>query len=476
MHVLRNKLKDIAKDSSVYGISKVIGQAISFFLIPLYTSYLSPDDYGVLSIIGLFASSLTLIMNFGLDSATYYFAGLASNEEKEKKSIANAQFLTILSMLGIGIFLLLNIDYINHWILEKSQPLAYLIIGISIGIFSSVSAIPRAYLRIKRKVKVIAVSTLINVVISILTTLLLVVVIKMGVIGALLGNLAGSLFSSVYIMLKVPLMDFRQLNWNSSKELLAYSLPTLPAQIFAFAIPLYSQWSVKQLLSLNELGLYAVGLKFTIPLTVVLTMFQQAYAPYKYQILKTDQNPKDTFVKIMNLFVIGFGVAVILVTLFGGDVLKLMTNSKYHQAANYIFYLALIPFVQGMYFMFSTGIEFSKFPTFRPIISGFGLITVLLLNHYLINKYGVPGAAISIVCSWGVMAIGNLIYAQHLYKIHYSWPLIIAVFGVVVGIGYGINAIWEISLLYRILIGICIGIATLGILKRQFNLKLPLRK
>lgn len=474
--MLRNKLKDIAKDSSVYGISKVIGQAISFFLIPLYTSYLSPDDYGVLSIIGLFASSLTLIMNFGLDSATYYFAGLASNEEKEKSSIANAQFLTIVLILALSVFLLLNLNNINHWILEQSQPIAYLIIGIGIGIFSSMSSIPRAYLRIKRKVKVIAISTLINVVFSILTTLMLVVGLKMGVIGALLGNLAGSLFSSVYIMLKVPVMGFRQLNWNSSKELLAYSLPTLPAQIFAFAIPLYSQWSVKQLLSLNELGLYAVGLKFTIPLTVVLTMFQQAYAPYKYHILKTDQNPKDTFVKIMNLFVIGFGVAVIVVTLFGGDVLKLMTNSNYHQAANYVFYLALIPFVQGMYFMFSTGVEFSKFPAFRPIISGLGLITVLFINHYLIKNYGVPGAAISIVCSWGVMAIGNLVYAQHLYKIHYSWPLIIGVFLVVVGVGYGINTIWEINLLYRIVIGICIVIATLGVLKRQFNLKLLLRK
>jgi dTDP-glucose pyrophosphorylase len=45
--MLKNRLKDILKDSSIYGISKILGQVISFFLIPLYTSYLNPSDYGV---------------------------------------------------------------------------------------------------------------------------------------------------------------------------------------------------------------------------------------------------------------------------------------------------------------------------------------------------------------------------------------------------------------------------------------------
>ena len=51
--MLKKRILDIVKDSSIYGVSKVLGQAISFFLIPLYTSYLTPNDYGILNIFGL---------------------------------------------------------------------------------------------------------------------------------------------------------------------------------------------------------------------------------------------------------------------------------------------------------------------------------------------------------------------------------------------------------------------------------------
>ena len=470
--MLRYKIKDIIKDSSIYGFSKVLGQIVSFFLIPLYTSYLTLENYGILNIIGLFSGSLSLLMNFGIDSATYRFVGMNKDDDEiQKEYIGNSQILSIFSILFFTVITLIFLQPLNKFALSTASPLFFLIVGIGNGIFTSISAIPRAYLRINRKVKVIAISTLINVFGSIASTLIFVVVLKYGILGALLGNLVGTLLSTIYILKYTPKFTFKIFNRKKSNELIKYCLPTLPTQIFAFAIPLYSQWSVKQYLSFNDLGLYAIGLKFTLPLIVGLSMFQQSYAPYKYQIIQTDENPQDTFSKIMNVFIIVFGFSVLLVSFFGGDILKMMTAEEYHSAAKNVFYIALIPFAQGLYFMFSSGLEFTKNPIYRPIISGAGLLTVLLTNHWLIKHFGIPGAPISIVLSWLVMAIGNLVYAQKLYKINYNWILIVGVSMFIFGIGYYINDVWNVSLFQKIALTISILVITIYFINNKYNLK-----
>jgi O-antigen/teichoic acid export membrane protein len=474
--VLVNRLKDIAKDSAIYGLSKVLGQAVSFFLIPLYTSYLSPEDYGILSILGLASVSFGIFMTFGIDSATYRYVGMNNDEEIKKKYVTNAQILTIISILFFLFILILFANPINTFTLNSTSPLVYLFLAVGNAVFSSISSIPRAFLRINRKVKVIAISSLINVFASIGSTLIFVVVLKYGVAGALLGNLLGTLLSSLYIVSFTNIPKFTDYNWQLSKELIYYCLPTLPTQLFAFAIPLYSQWSVKQLLSLNDLGLYAVGLKFTLPLTLVLGMFQQAYAPYKFQILKEDKDPKKTFSNIMNLFVLGFGVAVLFISFFGGDILKLMTSTSYHQASNYVFYIALIPFAQGLYFMFSAGLEFAKSPIYRPFISGAGLVTVLLCNHWLISHFGVPGAALSIILSWLVMAIGNFIYAHKLYPIKYNWLIILSIASSVHIIGYLINDVWQTGIVIKSFLFIALLILFGFLATQKYNLLNLLKK
>lgn len=448
--MLRNRLKDIAKDSSIYGLSKLIGQAIGFFLIPLYTKYLSPEDYGVLNIIGVASVSFGLLMTFGIDSATYRFAGLAKTEEEEKKYLSTAQWLNLFFVVAVALILIFSMNYTKGIILDKSSPNSLLIIGIFVSVFGSMSSINRAFFRIKRQVKIISIASVLNILSSIVSTIVLVVIFELGVVGALLGNLIGNLISSAYLMLKSTAITKFDFDWITVKQLLAYALPVLPAQLFAFAIPLYSQWSVKEYLSMSDLGMYAIGLKFTIPITLVLGMFQQAYGPYKFEILKTDKNPKDVFQKIMSLYIMFFGLLVLIVAFFGGYILKWMTPTNFHDAEHNLFYIALIPFFQGLYFMFSTGSEISKTQWYRPLISAAGLLTVLLSNHYLINEFGVIGAAMSISLSWLVMAIGNMIYSALLYPIFYNWILIISFTSIILLTGYYVNR-YEPLFLYRII-------------------------
>lgn len=434
--MLKKRIQDVLKDSSIYGLSKIASQAIGFFLIPLYTQYLSPEDYGILNILGVASVSLGLVMTFGLDSAIYRFAGLAQTEEEAATYLGTSQWLNLSSVVLFSIVAFVVLRPFTDTLLTEQSPVLYMIIGLGVGVFSSLSSITRAFLRIKRKAKAVALASLVNVSVSLVSILLLVVVFEMGVVGALTSNLIGSAASTATIFIADKGNGIPRFHLPAAAKLFRYALPALPAQLLAFAIPLYSQWSVKEILSLEELGLYAVALKFTLPLTLVLTMFQQAYGPYKFEILKTDSNPQKIFSQIMTLFVGLFGFFVLVITVVGPLGMRWMTPEDFHRGENYIFTIALIPFAQGLYFMCSAGQEFAKSPVWRPVISGMGFLTLILTNHFLIKKFGVNGAAMSMVGAWVVMAIGNLVYSQILYPIRYQWLTLVFLSAGIGSIGF----------------------------------------
>lgn len=426
--MLKNRLRDLAKDSSIYGLAKVGGQAIGFFLIPLYTHYLTPEDYGILNILGTVSVSLGIFITFGLDAATYRFVGLAQTNEDAAAYLGTARWLNIVGVFIFTVSALTAIRPLTRLLLTAQAPSIFLLIIIGTSVCGSISSISRSYLRIKRRAKSIALASVINVLVSLTTVFLLVVVFQKGVIGALLGNLVGAMASSITIFILSRDSAERKVHYSLVPDLIRYAGVVLPAKLLVLVIPLYSQWSVKTLLNLDELGLYAIALKFTMPLTLGLTMFQQAYAPYKFEILKSDEDPSNTFSNIMNIWLSFFGVAVIVISFLGPIGIRLLTPSIFHNGANYIFTIALIPLAQGFYFMCSAGQELSKSPIWRPVISLIGLTTFLLINRRMIECYEINGAAMSIVISWMIMAKCNLIYSYIIYPINYQWSKIMFIF------------------------------------------------
>jgi len=66
-----SQLLRLSKHSVIYGFGVLISQLIGFFLLLLYTRYLTPSDYGVLEIFGVTQGILSIIFVMGLNSALF---------------------------------------------------------------------------------------------------------------------------------------------------------------------------------------------------------------------------------------------------------------------------------------------------------------------------------------------------------------------------------------------------------------------
>jgi O-antigen/teichoic acid export membrane protein len=418
-------IKEITKDMSVYGLSTVLSQIVGLLLLPLYTKELTPSDYGTFSLMGILVASYAVVSNLGISSAIFRFTGTSTNETEKQVYLNQAQLLNIGSNL---VFMLLA--------LALSKPLSTLLLGsesshlfilyfIVSGTLSSVASVCISFLRIERKTKTIATASLINLVVSVSATFIGLVVLRWGVWGALAGGLLGDLAAFTWYMRWLPKPQWSGINKRYAVDLLKFAMPIFPHKILGLAIPIVSQLILVKYLSLESLGYYNVAYKFCVPLAVFINLFQRAYTPFRFEILKNKDTNQSLFAQI-NLFYITLTLLFFsAISLFGALALQLFTAERYHAAGAFIPYLALIPLTQGLYFIFGTGVEFSHSPRFYPVISGLGFVLILILAIWLIPSLEIIGAGIATSIGWVFMGLMMLWYAQKVYYIKYHWKQIL---------------------------------------------------
>ena len=70
-----SRLKQLGRDSIVYGIGGMLAKSVSFFTLPIYTRIFTPADYGTIEMLLVLSNFLGAILVMGMDSAQsmYFF-------------------------------------------------------------------------------------------------------------------------------------------------------------------------------------------------------------------------------------------------------------------------------------------------------------------------------------------------------------------------------------------------------------------
>ena len=112
--MIKNELKFLLKHTSVYGIGTVVRQAVSFLLLPVYTRYLTPADYGVMALVNATMGIIGIVVSVGINNAMsrFYFDFEA---EEDKKTVISTVYTIVISV-GVVFF---PVFYLSSQILSK---------------------------------------------------------------------------------------------------------------------------------------------------------------------------------------------------------------------------------------------------------------------------------------------------------------------------------------------------------------------
>jgi O-antigen/teichoic acid export membrane protein len=427
-----SKLKELSKDTAVYGISTILGRFLNFLLVPFYTNVFVPQEYGIVSNIYAYVALLNIFYLYGMDSAFMKYA--ANKEDYPEKEVFSTPFISVLiTAFTLSSILILARESLVGFMGIPAE-FSYLIYFIaSILFIDALAALPFIKLRLERNAKKFALYKFLNILVNVLLNILLIVVLKFGVEAVFIGNLAASLFTLLILFPDIR-RNFR-IDFNKAlyQKLLKFGLPYLPAGLSSIIIQVIDRPILERLTDLHTVGIYQANHKLGIFMMLFVNMFQFAWQPFFLQNAK-EERAKEIFSRVLTFFVLAASIILVFLSLFIEDIIKLNIFGRYIIGPAYWEGLFIVPIVllgylfNGMYFVFTAGVFIKEKTIYIPFITAAGAIVNVLANFVLIPLIGIMGSAVAALLSYITIALSLYFVTQNFYRIKYELGKIAKIF------------------------------------------------
>ncbi len=395
-------MKDLIKSSTVYILLGFLPTAVNFIMVPLLTSYLTKEEYGLLSISALFQGMIAIFLNIGLDSAfaRYYF------RVYKKRKLLHAYYSTVLlTVLGFSVFLfgilLVVGDPFLVFVFKNNRYhfSDYGVITFALALATILHSIILSYYRNEENIKMYSLFSIATLVLSVLGILIGVVWFNKGAYGNVLGRSIA--FSGIVVLYLVWYFRNRRfiIRWEYLKSMLQYGMPFVPYLIILLMNSGLDQWMMERNFSLSELGEYNFGFQLASLVSVFIYAVFNAIAPRLYKLMSENNPIHDAEIGNLNKLFHFLVVLAIVgeLAIISPFTTLLITNTAYHSVLNYI-PLLIISWLPHLYYMiYSVPIMFYDKTRFLPLIMLISLAVGLTSNILLIPVFGVIGVAISAI-------------------------------------------------------------------------------
>jgi O-antigen/teichoic acid export membrane protein len=436
MDGMLKKIKELGKDTAIYGISTIVGRFLNFLLVPFYTHFISRADMGIYTNIYAYLAFLNIFYIYGMDAAFMKYSSQAGPEIKKKVFSTAYVFVTISTLALTAMLLLLRLPFGQLMAVPASYTrLIYYVILILL--FDTLALVPFANLRLERKAGKFAALKLTNILINLGLNLLFFLKFHWGIEAIFAANLAAS---AVTLLLLTPEI-FKKLQIKihgaELKKMLRFGLPYLPASLAATMVQVIDRPVVLAMTNAATLGLYQTGYKLGIFMMLVVSMFQYAWQPFFLNNAE-EKNAKEIFAKIMTLFVLLASLLWIIISLFIENLARFeIIPGRTIIENHFLPGLVVVPIIllaylfNGIYVNLWAGLYIKEKTKYFPYITGVGAIINVAANLLLIPILGIVGAALATLASYMAMAAGLFIVAQKVYKIDYEYGKILKILGTI---------------------------------------------
>jgi len=446
-------LNRIVKNSVIYSISPLSTKLVGFILLPIYTSYFSVSDYGVLGILEVTSLVLISILGFGLYWAfnRWYWDKQYSNEQK-------SIFFTILSFLVFtsALFLALlfvSAEFISEFLFDNKEYSFLFKLMSAAAMFEIIGRIPLTLLKLQEKPGLYSLFNIIKLITNLFLTIYFIVYLEKGLEGIYLAQvIGGTVFIISLSGYTYKNIEFR-LNLKLLKEMLVFSLPLVVASISGIILSITDRYSLKFMSDLSSVGLYALGYKVANSIKVfIVNSVHLALSPIIYKKMNDSDN-KEFYKKILTNFSFGVMLFVLLVSAFGKEGIQLIAKDPtYWDSYKTIRIIAFSIRFGMMKDVVAIGIHLTKKTKIMAGIVTIVSILNILLNITLIPLFGITGAAYATLTSQIVYFFIVYHSAQKYYSIPYDLNKIIKMF--LVSIAIVITAFYAnyLALSFRIIV------------------------
>ena len=391
---MNKKSRRLLGNVGILTISNFSTKILSFFFVPLYTSLLSTEDYGVFDLVTTTVELLIPILTLNISDAVMRFM---LDKEKSENDVAaiGLKYLSI-SMIGATIvsFVCSKVIYFECysglflwiWFFFLLRLMHQFLIQYAKGVES---------------VKDIGIAGVLSTIINLSCNIFFLVGLGIGIKGFFISNVISSALVVLYMIMRLKIwkmVRFRPVDKKLEKEMLVYCIPLITTAIAWWANSSLDKYVIAVICGVAANGIIAVAYKIPSIMNIVQSIFIQAWqisAIREYEDEEKNQFYEKTFLAF-NFLLCMAGFGLIFLSRF---IASKMFQADFYIAWKYVPFLIVASIINSASGFLGPILSAQKKTKVFATSSFVGLASNAILNCVLIYFIGIQGATIATVAS-----------------------------------------------------------------------------
>jgi O-antigen/teichoic acid export membrane protein len=399
--------------AGMYALSSILNKSVPFLLLPVLTHYLSPADYGIVSVFSVLVLALMPII--GLSSNTILLQRYFKSTSAERQELLASSYVV---MILVTTLLVLTTLVISSWLTSLLKlPKLWLLLAVLASFSGMVFTMSSTLMQIRQQVVRFGTTQFIQTLINTGLSLVFVVALGYGWEGRISGIIIASAIAMIYaIIYNIRSGDFK-FGMISRPTELRYIVKNgallLPISLAGVGMAMSDRFLLAPMVSMTELGIYSVALMMCQLMVVMFGAISMGFAPFFFE--KYNGECAETRRKVVSsAYAISFLYLLLAFTfvLISPYIVKLMLNERYHSATGYIAWLAFGYAIMESGGLFHNHMVAAERNKVLMWISFAMLAVSLAANYVLIKLNGTIGAAQALLVSASFFLAINLYFSR----------------------------------------------------------------
>lgn len=420
-HVSERRLySQIIKASLTYSIAGFAPLAIGMIMLPIYTRFLRPSDYGLLELLDATRTVFSMLVGARYTESLLFFYGRAKTRADQESTVSTVIWGSLLLAAVATLLGWIYAPMLAAFVLQQSADvldlrIVLLTFGLSLPIEASM-----AWLRALDLAREYLLLSLVRLLLSLGAAVVCLNIFSDKVQGVLVGNLLVTAMIMVYLMARFVTTHTGRFEWPRFVVQLRFGFLLTATGAAVFVIHFGDRFFLQRYTSLAEVGLYGLAYKCGMVVSVVQAAFSQYWGAQMYQVLATTEGLQ-RFRRIHTYLILTLSYVAILVSGSAGPIFHVFVPSAYRAAAAYVPWIALTYVVRAHGDYFRSALYVEGMPGTDTAINTVASVICVLLYRLLIPRYGPYGAVLATVITFG--AVSTFARARVVRKRGYSIDL-----------------------------------------------------
>ena len=436
--MLLKRLRQLAGESLVYGLSSIIGRFLSIWLTPIYTRLLSSEDYGTMSLVGATLALVQSFVTLALDQAAMRWYVDATDADGQRRPFATWAWTHFGTATAAAAALIAFGEPISKALTGTALLAPWLKLAAVTLPFGVATSVGITWLRMQRRAWATVSLVTGTTVLQLVVTFVLVVQLHRGLWGIYMSQVvAGGVGMLVVLRIDASPMKPRCFDAALLRKMLTYSAPLVPAALAVWLVGSVDRFFVQRYVSTSEVGIFSIGNSIASLLTLAVWAFQQAWAPFALSIHQ-EADAKETYATVFLGYCAAGAAAVAALSLFSPVAIRIFATPAYDRASHVIGTMAMSYVLMGLGSVVTIGYTIAR--ASRPTAAAVAVAAVLtiLLNALLVPQIGMIGSALATLVGQGIQPVILLIRSRSVYYVEYpvgrgaailAWSMLLVVLG-----------------------------------------------